>query len=90
LGLVLLIISGLLIRSFARIVNTDSGFDPRQILTERVGFQSNRLPHDQRVQLYQQLIQRILSKPGVRGAAAGWPLPMSTGVVTIPAWRDAT
>jgi putative ABC transport system permease protein len=83
MGLVLLVSSGLLIRSFIHILNVDPGFDPRNVLTARAGVSFSRLKHDQHVEFYHQLIARISSLPGVKAVSAGWPLPLSTSFVSI-------
>jgi len=83
IGLVLLVCSGLLIRSFVRILNVDPGYDPRHVLSARIGVSFTRLSHDQHVQFYEQLLERISSSPGLQSASAGWPLPISPGFVTI-------
>jgi putative ABC transport system permease protein len=77
IGLVLLVGSGLLIRSFVRILNLDPGFDPKHLLTARIGVSFDRLSHDQHFQFYDQLVARLSALPGVQAASAGWPLPMS-------------
>ena len=76
-GLVLLVSSGLLIRSFIRILNVDPGFDPRHVLSARAGVSFNTISHDQHLQFFQQALTRISALPGVQSASAGWPLPMS-------------
>ena len=83
IGLVLLVGSGLFIRSFVRILNVDPGFDPKQVFTARVGVSFGKLQHDQHVQFYEQLLGRVSALPGVRSASAGWPLPMSGGNASI-------
>lgn len=82
-GLVLLVGSGLLIRSFVRILNVDPGFDPKHVLTARVGVSFDRLDHEQHLQFYDQLVARLSGLPGVQSASAGWPLPMSDSNATI-------
>ncbi len=76
-GLVLLVSSGLLIRSFIRILNVDPGFDPRHVLSARAGVSFNTVSHDQHLQFFQRALARISALPGVQSASAGWPLPMS-------------
>jgi predicted permease len=77
IGLVLLVSSGLLIRSFVRILNVDPGFDPKHVLTARIRVSFDKLNHDQHFQFYNQLLARISAFPGVQSASAGWPLPMT-------------
>src|SRR5580693_5048379 len=83
IGLVLLVSSGLLIRSFVRILNVDPGFDPKHVLTARIRVSFDRLNRDQRFQFYQQLVARLSDLGGVQSASAGWPLPMSDSIVHI-------
>jgi predicted permease len=83
IGLVLLVGSGLLIRSFVRILNLDPGFDPKHMLTARIGVSFDRLSHDQHFQFYDQLVGRLSALPGVQAASAGWPLPMSDSNASI-------
>lgn len=77
IGLVLLVSSGLLIRSFVRILNVDPGFDPRHVLTARLAVSFDKLNHDQHLEFYTRLLERLSALPGVQSASAGWPLPMS-------------
>jgi len=82
-GLVLLVSSGLLIRSFIRILHVDPGFDARQVLTARIGVSFDKLNHDQHLEFYRRLLARLSALPGVQSASAGWPLPMSDGKASI-------
>jgi predicted permease len=83
IGMVLLICSGLLMRSFIQILNVDPGFDPKNVLTARIGVSFDKLKHDQHFLFYQQLLTRISALPGVQSASAGWPLPMSNNSATV-------
>jgi predicted permease len=77
IGLVLLIGSGLLVRSFVSIQNVDPGFDPQHVLTARLEVSFDKLDHEQHLQFYKQVLERLSAVPGVQSASAGWPLPMS-------------
>ena len=83
IGMVLLIGSGLLMRSFIRIMHVDPGFDPTHVATSRIAVSFDLLKRDQRVLFYQRLLPRIAALPGVVSASAGWPLPMSNNSATI-------
>ncbi|HTX77981.1 MAG TPA: ABC transporter permease [Terracidiphilus sp.] len=83
IGLILLISSGLLIRSFVRILNVDPGFDARNVLTARAAVRAVDGHSDQMVQFYRELSHRIAALPGVQSAALGWPLPMSNSQASI-------
>lgn len=81
--MVLLIGSGLLMRSFVRILNVDPGFNAKNVLTSRVGVSFEQLNHDQHYLFYQQLLTRISALPGVQLASAAWPLPMTGSSATV-------
>ncbi|HTW78593.1 MAG TPA: ABC transporter permease [Terracidiphilus sp.] len=83
IGMVLLVSSGLLMRSFIRILNVDPGFESKHVLTSRVALSRDTYKHDQLVLFYRQLLERISALPGVQSASAGWPVPMGTNDATI-------
>jgi putative ABC transport system permease protein len=70
LALVLLAGSGLLIRSFIRLVGVDPGFDASHLLTFKVSLPSSKYKTDPVVlAFFQQLLARISRLPGVRSAS---------------------
>jgi putative ABC transport system permease protein len=77
LGLVLLIGSGLFIRSFVRVLSVDPGFDRRHVLTADLSYPSGKGYADNVARFYGQLLPQLAALPGVKSAAAGWPLPFS-------------
>jgi len=78
LTLVLLVGSGLLIRSFSRILNTDLGFTPANVLTLRVALPVSSYPDLPRVlDFNRRLIERLAALPGVESASAASVLPMA-------------
>jgi predicted permease len=83
IGMVLLIGAGLLMRSFVRILNVSLGFDPKHVLTSRIGVPFDETRHNQHYFLYQQAVERISGLPGVQSVSAGWPLPMSNSTATV-------
>jgi putative ABC transport system permease protein len=83
IGMVLLIGSGLLMRSFIHILNVDPGFEAKHVLTSRIGVSFEKLKHDEHFLFYQQLLTRISALPGVQSASAGWPLPMSDSSASV-------
>jgi predicted permease len=83
IGVMLLIGSGLMMRSFIRILSVDPGFDPTHVATCRVAVSFDAFKHDQHFQYYERLLPRIAALPGVRSASAGWPLPMSNSTASI-------
>ncbi|WP_158750330.1 ABC transporter permease [Acidobacterium sp. S8] len=84
IGLVLLVGSGLLIRSFIRVMHIDPGFDANHVLTARLGVPfDGRYQHDAHFQLYQQVMEKLSTQPGVQALSAGWPLPLSDSYASV-------
>jgi len=70
LALVLLTGSGLLIRSFTRLVGVDPGFDTGHLLTFKITLPGSKYSADQScIGFFQQLLARISTLPGVRSAS---------------------
>lgn len=83
IGLLLLVGSGLLIRSFVNVMHVDPGFDPRRVLLASVDLPDNRYPGDKNVSFFQQLNPRLQALPGVQSVAGGWPLPLTGSMMSI-------
>ena len=83
IGLVLLVGSGLLIRSFVRVLAVDPGFDAHNVLTVSLSVPGARYSRDARIRLYRDLAARLASLPGVTSVSAGWPMPLSGSEVNI-------
>ena len=78
LALALLVVSGLLIRSFSQLSGVDPGFKPEGVLTARISIPEFKYPEEKRQGLfYQQLVERLSAIPGVEAAATIYPLPLS-------------
>jgi putative ABC transport system permease protein len=89
LALALLVVSGLLIRSFARLSGVDPGFKPEGVLTARLSIPEFKYPDEERQSIfYGQLQERLSAIPGVEAAAAIFPLPLSGGDMVF-AYQDA-
>jgi putative ABC transport system permease protein len=77
LSLMLLVGAGLLIRSFWRLQQVDTGFRAEQLLTMRLFPPKSTYPNDQRVAaFYETLLQRVRSLPGVKDAAVAEGVPI--------------
>jgi len=76
LGLVLLVGAELFIASFAYLVRRDPGFRPERLLTFGVGLSETRYNTAGEIAFSDRLIERLRVLPGVRAAAAGFPLPL--------------
>ena len=78
LALILLIGSGLLIKSFVLLQRVDPGFNPDHLITLRVFLNKTHYPAmPQVVNFYSQLLDRIKTMPGVQTVGAISTLPLS-------------
>ena len=80
MALVLLVGSGLLARSFARLMDTDQGFVSRDVLTFRVALPPTTYARSPEVLRFtQQLVDRLSELPSVVAAGATTELPVAQG-----------
>jgi putative ABC transport system permease protein len=78
LSLVLLIGAGLLLRSFARLLGVDPGFDAHNVLTMNVSLPTVKYAKPaQQLAFFDEMLRRVSVLPGVRSAAISAALPMS-------------
>jgi predicted permease len=93
LALVLLIGSGLLIRSFTKLLETDPGFRPDHVLTLKILIPSERYTQAPKVrQFYEQLLDRTGNIPGVKAVGLTSDLPLNgcgTIAIQIEGGRNA-
>jgi predicted permease len=77
MALMLVVVSGLLLRSLAGLLNTDLGFTPKGLLTVEIdlskGSYENR---DVMANFYQPLLERVRAIPGVKDAGLIQTLPV--------------
>jgi putative ABC transport system permease protein len=77
LSMVLLIGSGLLLRSFVHLRMVDPGFDSAQILTAQTFLPPTSYPQSaQRISFYHDALRQIQSIPGVQSASISTALPV--------------
>ena len=77
LSIVLLVGATLLLRSFAKLMDTDPGFRAANVLTFRVGLPAASYPEDhQRQQFYDRLLERLRTAPGVEAVGMTQTLPL--------------
>jgi predicted permease len=89
LSLVLLVASGLLLRSLYSITRVDPGFDPNGVLTAQVSLPSSTYADEKKQAAFaDDLAQRVRALPGVRSAAILFPLPYS-GSNMVLSYRPA-
>lgn len=78
LALVLLVSSGLLLRSMERVLAVSPGFNPAHLLTMQVQAASRRLDDDRaNRQFFNQVLDAVREVPGVAAAALTSQLPLS-------------
>jgi putative ABC transport system permease protein len=76
-GLVLLVVAGLLLRSFHRLLSVDPGLNPRNVLTLTFDLPETKYNDQQQMDFYTQLLSKVRDLPGVTSAGAVTPLPLS-------------
>jgi putative ABC transport system permease protein len=81
LALVLLIGAGLMVKSFARLVQVDPGFQTKNIMTMQVSlpYVPNRKPQEITA-FYKQVVERVRNLPGAESVGTVSILPLSGGV----------
>ena len=76
LGVLLLVGSGLLLRTFNHLRNLEPGFDPAQVVTAAVSLEDARYRTGESVaRLMDNVLTRVRQEPGMGSAAAGLGLP---------------
>ena len=75
LAFVLVVSSGLLLRSFIRMMNADPGFDPRSAITISVELPTARYDTPASAAFYQRAAERVRALPGVVDVAFSSDLP---------------
>ncbi len=83
LALVLLVGAGLLLRSFQRIIEADTGFNPRNVLTLNVPLPQTTYRDQQRqLQFYENALAKLNALPGVESASGIFKIPL-VGLATL-------
>src|SRR4029077_12118375 len=80
LALVLVVASGLLVRTFFHLLRVDPGFNSTRVLTFEMTLPGARYPDkDSLAGVYRKVLSRLNDIPGVQAAGLGSPMPMSGG-----------
>jgi putative ABC transport system permease protein len=83
LSLLLLIGAGLLLRSFAQLLQVDPGFDAHNVLTMNVSLPTVKYAKpEQQVAFFDEVLRRVSALPGVRNAAISAALPLNWKRIT--------
>ncbi len=80
LALVLLVGAGLLVRSMARVLNVDPGFNPDNLLTMRMAPPNSNYDDARRRAFFDECLTRVSALPGVRSAAITHALPIGGAI----------
>jgi putative ABC transport system permease protein len=79
-AIVLLVGAGLMIKSLARLMYVDAGFNTKNLLTFQLALPFNEYQHEHQViAFHKQLLDRIDKLPGVEGSATVSLLPLTGG-----------
>jgi putative ABC transport system permease protein len=89
LSIVPLIAAGLMLRTFANLLETPIGFDPAQVVTARISLNLGEFSTvDRRSAFYRDAIARVRELPGVEAASIGGPPPLAPIQSTVRFWRS--
>ena len=78
LSVTLLVMTGLFVASFMRLANVEPGFSPDRVVTMQISPVAKRYPDVKAVaQLYDRILERVRSVPGVTAAAWTSALPLT-------------
>src|SRR6201981_575615 len=77
IALVLLVSSGLLIRSLVRLQNVNPGFDPHNVLAADVDLPDQKYTNEKQDQFARELMPKLAALPGAESVAGVFPIPMT-------------
>lgn len=78
-ALVLLVVAGLMMKSFLKAIEADLGFSPERVLTLQVALPESRYPEPARqVDFYRRVIEKVGALPQVQDAGATSWLPLAS------------
>jgi len=81
LALVLLLGSGLMIRTLGHLLDTSPGFNAGRLVTAQVALPGSRYASvPSQTAFYDALLERLRAVPGIEGATLVWALPFSTQI----------
>jgi putative ABC transport system permease protein len=78
LALILLVGSGLMMKSLNRLLAVDPGFHSERVITMEMSLRTSQYDKDiSRLNFWQQVVDRVHALPGVEGAALGTAIPLT-------------
>ena len=80
IAIMLLVVAGLVMRTFLHVTHANPGFDASNTLTARIALQKDNYPAPEKISIFQQqLLQRISALPEVKNAAIASSVPLVGG-----------
>ena len=79
LSLALLVTAGLFLRSFAKLVQLDPGFDRHNVLLVNAGLRSTNLKSDQYIATFDAIQERLRALPGIAAVSRSRMTPLEGG-----------
>src|SRR6476620_2171200 len=76
LSLVLLVVSGLFLKSFWKLATLDAGFDTRNVLLVKVDLNYPKVPESQQPAVREEILARLRTLPGVTSASQSTVTPI--------------
>jgi putative ABC transport system permease protein len=80
-SLLLLIVSGLFLKSFWRLATLDAGFDAKNVLLVHVDLNNAKVPEPQQPAMREQILDRLRTLPGVTSASESAITPISASAI---------
>jgi predicted permease len=84
LSLVLLVVSGLFLKSFWKLATLDVGFDTKNVLLVKVDPYNAKLPGPQQPAVRESILARLRTLPGVTAASQSFLTPIEGMIMTAP------
>ncbi len=84
LALVLLLGSGLMLRTLSNLVSAEVGFDPRGLVTAQVSLPGSAYSTERRTRFFDELLERIRASPGLANSALVFGLPFAEQTDSSP------
>lgn len=84
LSLVLLVVSGLFLKSFWKLATLDAGFDARKVLLVKVDLNTAKVPEPQQPAMREEILARLRALPGVTSASRSLNTPISGTMYMAP------
>jgi predicted permease len=89
LSIIPLIAAGLMLRTFANLLDAPIGFEPAHVVTARLSLNLQEFSTvDRRSAFYRDAIARVRELPGVEAASVGGPPPLAPVRSTVRFWRS--